>query len=169
MFRRCSSTGRSLPSRFCKLCTKSAFEADRLELEITEGVLLQRSAQVQETLSKLRDAGVRIAIDDFGAGYASISYLRNYKIDKIKIDRTFIKSLNEDPALMHIVRAMIDMGGAMGLSVTAEGVEDDIQRRHLTAMGCTHLQGYLLSRPLSGDHLRQLLVEPGYVPAARAV
>ncbi|WP_354041951.1 bifunctional diguanylate cyclase/phosphodiesterase [Devosia sp. UYZn731] len=155
-----------LAEQILQILHEIGFEADRLELEITEGVLLQRSAQVQETLSKLRDAGVRIAIDDFGAGYASISYLRNYRIDKIKIDRAFIKSLNDDPSLLHIVRAMIDMGKAMGLSVTAEGVEDEAQRRALTAMGCTHLQGFLLSRPLSADSLVQLLAEPGSMPSA---
>ncbi|MDB5614621.1 MAG: Diguanylate cyclase protein [Devosia sp.] len=132
------------------------YQPDRLELEITEGVLLQDSAQVQMTLTRLRAAGVRISIDDFGAGYASISYLRNYKIDKIKIDRSFIKELNDDPTLVHVVRAMVDMGRAMGLSVTAEGVEEDAQRRQLTAMGCTHLQGYLLSRPISAVALSQL-------------
>ncbi|MDB5527688.1 MAG: Diguanylate cyclase protein [Devosia sp.] len=158
-----------LAEQILKILHEIGFEADRLEIEITEGVLLQCSTQVQDTLSKLRAAGVRIAIDDFGAGYASISYLRNYKIDKIKIDRAFIKSLNDDPSLMLIVRAMIDMGKAMGLSVTAEGVEDDAQRRALTAMGCTHLQGFLLSRPLLPDRLVQLLAEPGYVPSDRIV
>lgn len=145
------------------------FAAERLELEITEGVLLQDSAQVQMTLSRLRAAGVRISIDDFGAGYASISYLRNYKIDKIKIDRSFIKELNEDPTLVHVVRAMVDMGRAMGLSVTAEGVEEDAQRRQLTEMGCTHLQGYLLSRPISAQALSQLSGEFENTPSVKPV
>jgi diguanylate cyclase (GGDEF)-like protein len=145
------------------------FAAERLELEITEGVLLQDSTQVQMTLSRLRAAGVRISIDDFGAGYASISYLRNYKIDKIKIDRSFIKELNEDPTLVHVVRAMVDMGRAMGLSVTAEGVEEDAQRRQLTEMGCTHLQGYLLSRPISAQALSQLSGEFENTPSVKPV
>ncbi|WEK03487.1 MAG: bifunctional diguanylate cyclase/phosphodiesterase [Candidatus Devosia phytovorans] len=131
--------------------------ANRLEIEITEGVLLQSSPQVQQTLSQLRDAGVRIAIDDFGAGYASISYLRNYTIDKIKIDRSLIGQLAQDQSLRHIVQAIVDMGKAMGLSITAEGVEDEFQRQELTAMGCTYLQGYLLSRPVSPEILLDLL------------
>ena len=154
-----------LADQILQVLGEIGFEADRLELEITEGVLLQRSAQVQDTLCRLRAAGVRIAIDDFGAGYASISYLRNYKIDKIKIDHTYIRSLNDDPSLVHIVQAMVDMGKAMGLSVTAEGVEDEFQRQALTAMGCTQLQGFLLSRPLAPDRLVDLLTEAA--PATR--
>nr|WP_314262216.1 bifunctional diguanylate cyclase/phosphodiesterase [uncultured Devosia sp.] len=132
-------------------------EPSRLEIEITEGVLLQSSSEVQQTLGKLRAAGIRIAIDDFGAGYASISYLRNYRIDKIKIDRSLIAQLDKDEQLSHIVRAIVDMGKAMELSITAEGVEQEFQREELVAMGCTYLQGYLLSRPIPPAALLGLL------------
>ena len=128
-------------------------EPHRLELEITEGVLLRDSADTQTTLTRLRSAGVRISIDDFGAGYASIGYLRNYEIDKIKIDRSFIQGLGQDPTLLHIVRAMVEMARGLGLSITAEGVEDEAQRQQLAVVGCTQLQGFLLSKPVPGPAL----------------
>ncbi|MEO8683867.1 MAG: bifunctional diguanylate cyclase/phosphodiesterase [Devosia sp.] len=146
-----------LADRILQAVRETGLAPDRLELEITEGVLLQRSTEVQETLGKLRGAGIRIAIDDFGAGYASISYLRKYEIDKIKIDRSFIQAMNQDGSLLHIVRAMVDMGRAMGLSVTAEGVEDTSQSQALVEMHCTHLQGFLFSRPLLAGDLAQYL------------
>jgi len=133
------------------------FEPSKLEVEITEGVLLQSSPQIQSALTKLRHAGVRIAIDDFGAGYASISYLRSYPIDKIKIDRSLIAQFCQDKSLRHIVRAIIEMGKAMNFTITAEGVEYAEQREVLAGMGCNQLQGYLLSRPLKEVQLAHLI------------
>ena len=133
------------------------FDPSKLEVEITEGVLLQRSPQTKSALAKLRQAGVRIAIDDFGAGYASISYLRTYPIDKIKIDRPLIAQFCQEKSLRHIVRAIIEMGKAMDLTITAEGVETADQRDLLAEMGCSQLQGYLLSRPLKEAQLAHLI------------
>lgn len=133
------------------------FDPSRLEVEITEGVLLQSSSQIQAALATLRQAGVRIAIDDFGAGYASISYLRTYPIDKLKIDRSLIAQFHQDQSMQHIVRAIIEMGKAMALTVTAEGVEDETQRAALVEMGCNQLQGYLLSRPLKEAQMARLM------------
>jgi diguanylate cyclase (GGDEF)-like protein len=130
--------------------------ASRLELEITEGVLLQNSSLVGSTLRQLRDSGVRIALDDFGTGYASISYLRTYPVDKLKIDRSFVTLLCTDPAIRSIVRSIVEMGKALEMTITAEGVEDEDQQRVLTQLGCTYLQGYLLSRPVSSEQLEVL-------------
>lgn len=120
----------------------------RLELEITEGVLLLDSPQVRANLAALRATGIRIALDDFGTGYSSVSYLRSYQIDKLKIDRSFVDGLGEDPTTDALMRLMIETAKTLGMSVTAEGVEDDQQRRLLEQLGCTYLQGYLMSKPL---------------------
>lgn len=120
----------------------------RLEIEVTEGLLLQNSPEVQKTLRRLRERGVRIALDDFGTGYSSITYLRTYGIDKLKIDQSFTAQLGEDGEIDSIVRSIIDLGRAMKMKVTAEGVETERQRAILLEMGCDQLQGYLLARPM---------------------
>jgi len=132
----------------------------RLELEITEGLLLQDSAAVKNTLAQLRQAGVRIALDDFGTGFSSISHLRNHAVDKLKIDQSFTRMIGRDQAAATIVRSIIEMAIALNMSVTAEGVEDAGQQERLKALGCTSLQGYLLSRPVPGDRLLALLDLP---------
>ena len=131
--------------------------ATRLELEITEGVLLQNSSLVGSTLAQLRDNGIRIALDDFGTGYSSISYLRNYAVDKLKIDRSFVDLLVKDRAVRAIVQSVVEMGKALDMTVTAEGVENEEQHHLLTQLGCHYLQGYLLSRPVSADQLQSLM------------
>ncbi len=135
----------------------------RLELEITEGLLLQGSAEVKSTLARLRSSGIRIALDDFGTGYSSISHLRDHEIDKLKIDQSFTKMIARDEAAATIVRSIIEMAIALDMSVTAEGVEDELQREQLRKLGCSNLQGYLLSRPVPGDHLQKML-ESGKQP-----
>ncbi|WP_339893012.1 bifunctional diguanylate cyclase/phosphodiesterase [uncultured Devosia sp.] len=130
----------------------------RLELEITEGLLLQNSGLVRQALVQLRDQGVRIALDDFGTGYSSISYLRSHDVDKLKIDQSFTRMMTHDQPTHAIVRSVIEMAHALGMSVTAEGVEDEQQRLLLQQLRCDYLQGYLLSRPLSGDVLVELLI-----------
>lgn len=131
--------------------------ASRLELEITESLLLQNSPMVQTTLAKLRDQGIRIGLDDFGTGYSSLSYLRTYAVDKLKIDKSFIRLIGHDSATDSIVRAVITMAHALRMSITAEGVEENQQRDLLRNWGCTHLQGYLLSRPLTEDKLAAIM------------
>ena len=148
-----------LADKILEILVQSGLAADRLEIEITEGVLLQNSPIVQQTLARLREAGVRVALDDFGTGYSSISYLRAYAVDKLKIDQSFTQLVIEDHAIARIVRSIAEMAEALGMSVTAEGIEDEAQRRTLANLGCTHLQGYLLSRPLTGTQLTALLAE----------
>jgi diguanylate cyclase (GGDEF)-like protein len=129
----------------------------RLEIEITEGLLLQNSPLIQSTLVRLRAGGIRVALDDFGTGYSSISYLRHHGVDKLKIDQSFTKQLGLDHEIDSIVKSIIDLGRAMHMVVTAEGVETEAQRAVLTAMDCNQLQGYLLARPLTPEKLTETL------------
>ncbi|MBO9588926.1 bifunctional diguanylate cyclase/phosphodiesterase [Devosia sp.] len=146
-----------LAERILAILVETGLTPDRLEVEITEGVLLQNSTQTQEILATLRQAGVSIALDDFGTGYASISYLRSYAVDKLKIDKSYSQLVGTDPVVGHIVRLIVETARALGMSVTAEGVENQDQRRKLTSMGCTYLQGYFFARPLSPDDMRGAL------------
>ncbi|HTO27622.1 MAG TPA: EAL domain-containing protein, partial [Devosia sp.] len=129
--------------RVFEVLEQTGLAARRLELEITEGLLLQNSPLVQSTLNRLRARGVRVALDDFGTGYSSISYLRNYGVDKLKIDQSFTAALGKDQEIQGIVRSIIELGRAMHMLVTAEGVETTEQQRILATMGCDQLQGYL--------------------------
>lgn len=146
-----------LAEEILQVLSEEGLDPHRFEVEITEGMLLQDSSQVQLTLKTLRAAGVSIALDDFGTGYASISYLRNYEVDKLKIDQSYTRLVATDPAVGHIVRLMVGTAQALGMKITAEGVEDSQQQHTLTAMGCTYLQGYLFSRPLSDEKFRQIV------------
>jgi diguanylate cyclase (GGDEF)-like protein len=119
----------------------------RLELEITESALLADSESTIATLNNLRALGVRIAMDDFGTGYSSLSYLRSFPFDKIKIDRSFIKDLDEEGDCSAIVKAVAGLGAALGMTTTAEGVETVEQLRQIRAHGCTEVQGYFFGRP----------------------
>ena len=128
----------------------SGLEPSRLELEVTESVLIQDADAVIACLSNLRELGVRIALDDFGTGYSSLAYLRRFPFDKIKIDRSFVREI-DDPHTAAIVAAVVGLGARVGADVTAEGVETSDQRRQVHAAGCTQLQGFLFSRALPSD------------------
>jgi diguanylate cyclase (GGDEF)-like protein len=133
----------------------SGLPARRLELEITESVLLQNNEATLATLHQLRALGVRIALDDFGTGYSSLSYLRSFPFDKIKIDRCFVSDLSEaSEDSLAILRAVASLGISLGIATTAEGVETEEQLARVRAEGCTEMQGYLFSppRPLSEVH-----------------
>jgi len=136
----------------------TGLEPKRLQLEITESVLLDNSDTSRMALAALRQSGVGIVLDDFGTGYSSLSYLRRHAIDKLKIDRSFVRLLDGDGNSGAIVKALIDLAGALEVEVTAEGVETEAQKALLVAMGCQQLQGYLLSPPLEPA---QLLALPG--------
>jgi diguanylate cyclase (GGDEF)-like protein/PAS domain S-box-containing protein len=125
----------------------SGLDARRLELEITESVLLQNSEATLTTLHELRAMGVRISLDDFGTGYSSLSYLRSFPFDKIKIDRSFVSELATREDSMAIIRAVTGLGRSLGIVTTAEGVENDGQLELLRREGCTQAQGYLFSKP----------------------
>jgi predicted signal transduction protein with EAL and GGDEF domain len=135
----------------------SGLAAQRLELEITETVLLQDTDTTIATLNDLRALGVRISMDDFGTGYSSLGYLQKFPFDKIKIDRSFIRDLSERPDSVAIVRAVTGLSSSLGMSTTAEGVETEEQLERLRAEGCTEVQGYLFSEPKPADQLAHLL------------
>ncbi len=143
--------------------------ASRLELEITESVMLEKSDRVLEILNQLRELGVRISIDDFGTGYSGIGYLRNFRFDKIKIDQSFVRDLNEDRGSLAIVRAVIGLGKSFGITTIAEGVETEEQMRRLESEGCMQAQGWLFSKAVPPEEIGQLLerLEPRIPEATR--
>jgi predicted signal transduction protein with EAL and GGDEF domain len=145
---------------------QSGLAASRLELEITESVLLQDDRSVLDALHQLRDLGVRICMDDFGTGYSSLSYLRSFPFDKIKIDRSFISELGKGNDAVAIVRAVLELGSSLGMTTTAEGVETEQQVDILRAEGCMQLQGYLFSRPIPAPQIAPLLQQ--FRPRVRA-
>lgn len=125
----------------------------RFELEITEGLLLGDDPQTHMTLQRIRDMGFSVALDDFGTGYSSLIYLQRYPIDKIKIDRSFIANLGADTKAEAVVSAIVRLARALGLSVIAEGVETELQRKRLLSAGCKDMQGYFFGRPISAEDL----------------
>jgi predicted signal transduction protein with EAL and GGDEF domain len=127
--------------------TETGLSARRLELEITEGLLMRNTAKTLDTLHQLKRLGVRIAMDDFGTGYSSLSYLQSFPFDKIKIDRSFVSAVKREPQSSTVVRSVIDIAKSLGMSTTAEGVETEEQCDCLTALGCHEAQGYLFGRP----------------------
>jgi EAL domain-containing protein (putative c-di-GMP-specific phosphodiesterase class I) len=128
----------------------------RLELEITESVLLNDSEATRAILRQLHDLGVRIALDDFGTGYSSLSYLRSFPFDKIKIDRCFIADLSNDSHHARaILRAVVQLGNSLGMTTTAEGVETDEQLSIVREEGCTEVQGYIFSASKRATELRR--------------
>ncbi|MDO9713072.1 putative bifunctional diguanylate cyclase/phosphodiesterase [Paracraurococcus lichenis] len=135
----------------------------RLELEITEGVLLHDTDETLAMLYRLRRLGVKIAMDDFGTGYSSLGYLQKFSFDKIKIDRGFIRSLGQDANSEAIVRAVVGITRSLGVRANAEGVETDSQARLLQAEGCGEVQGYLFGKPMPAEDFRAffLNVRPG--------
>ena len=126
---------------------RSGLAARYLELEITERVLMQDSEANLETLRRIKSLGVRISIDDFGAGHSSLSYLRRFPFDEIKLDRSFIGALEHDPSAAAIVRATLSLGRNLGLVSVAEGVESASQLNLLDAEGCCIAQGFYFSPP----------------------
>ena len=119
----------------------------RLELEITESILLADCENTIATLNHLRALGVRIALDDFGAGYSSLSYIRRFPFDNIKIDRRFVMNLGKKTDCSAIVRAVAGLGAELGMKTTAEGVETAEQLRQVRSLGCTDVQGYYFGKP----------------------
>ncbi len=138
----------------------SGLAAGRLELEITESVLLQNSEATLTTLHELRAMDVRISLDDFGTGYSSLSYLRSFPFDKIKIDRSFVSELGTREDSVAIIRAVTGLGRSLGIVTTAEGVENDEQLEFLRREGCTQAQGFLFSKPRPASDVMIMLERP---------
>jgi diguanylate cyclase (GGDEF)-like protein len=136
---------------------EAALPPTRLELEITESLLLSDNEATLEILHRLRSLGIRISMDDFGTGYSSLSYLRSFPFDKIKIDRSFMRDLDTKGDSLAIIRAVIGLGQSLGMSTTAEGVETEAQLKVVRELGCTEGQGYYFSPPLAPGAVHNLL------------
>ncbi len=135
----------------------SGLAPNRLEVEITESIFLEGSESTLKVLHGLRELGVRVALDDFGTGYSSLSYLQSFPFDKIKIDRSFIQNLLTRTGAVAVVRAIIDLAGALGMETTAEGVEETEQLSELRNQGCSSVQGFLFSRPVQAADVHVML------------
>lgn len=148
---------RNLAQMVMSALAQSGLPAHRLELEITESVLLLENASTLATLHQLRGLGVRISMDDFGTGYSSLSYLRSFPFDKIKIDRSFVRDVDANSDSQAIIRAVTGLGNSLGMSTTAEGVETEKELAYLTGQGCTEAQGFFFSKPKPAGEVLQLL------------
>jgi diguanylate cyclase (GGDEF)-like protein len=150
-------TGQTLALKVAGALAASGLPAHRLELEITEAVLIRDDDAALAILHQLRAIGVRIALDDFGTGYSSLSYLQRFPFDKIKIDRCFIGDIAESGGSASIVQAVVNIAAARNMTTTAEGVETEQQRDMLRTLGCTEMQGYLFSPAKPAAEIRRLL------------
>ncbi|MCC6162122.1 MAG: EAL domain-containing protein [Acidobacteria bacterium] len=144
---------RSLVLDVKKVLEQTRLEPRRLELEITESSLTGDSVSVGESLRTLRELGVRVALDDFGTGYSSLAYLRTYPLDALKIDGAFVRTLNGEQDATEVIRAIVQVAGALRMDVTAEGVETLAQFELLRSLGCTDAQGYWLGKPMTHARL----------------
>jgi diguanylate cyclase len=149
-----------------KALEDTRFDPARLELELTEGVVVEDADQAENCIMELRSMGIKLALDDFGTGYSSLIYLRRFAFDKIKLDKSFLDSLEDTGESAILVHSVVHLGRALGLTVTAEGVETTEQQRFLQAVGCHLLQGYLFSKPVPADKIDEMLKNPN--PFAKA-
>lgn len=148
---------RNLVRDVLAILEEADFPSDRLEVEITESYLLRKPEAAAEVLNELRGTGVSVALDDFGTGFASIGYLRQLPLDRLKIDKQFITSLTPDSRGLDLVRAVSALAASLGLEITAEGVETDEQAVMARVAGCSQLQGWLFGRPMPINALVDLL------------
>jgi EAL domain-containing protein (putative c-di-GMP-specific phosphodiesterase class I) len=146
-----------LPALVHSVLLETGLAAGRLEIEITEGVLVDDFSRAVGILRRLKSLGVRIAMDDFGTGYSSLSYLQAFPFDKIKIDQTFIANLERSPQSAAIVRAVIGLGRGLELPIVAEGVETKSQLAFLAREACDEVQGYLIGRPQPIENYSELV------------
>jgi predicted signal transduction protein with EAL and GGDEF domain len=135
----------------------SGLAAHRLELEITERLLLENNEHTMSMLRQLRELGVSIALDDFGTGYSALSYLRKFPLDKIKIDRSFVTDIVTRSDQVAIIQAVLSIARALGMSVTAEGIETVVQRDFLKALGCDSAQGFLFGKPVPFEQVADIV------------
>jgi len=158
-----------LAQKIVKLLVETGFPASRLEVEITESSLFQNLPLAQSIVGSLKNQGIRLALDDFGTGYSSLAHLRALPFDRIKIDRSFVTSINRDPESAAIVNAISRLGESLNLPITAEGIEDADIRDRLRAMGCHKGQGWHFGKPMAVTAARRMLAERGLLPAARGI
>jgi EAL domain-containing protein (putative c-di-GMP-specific phosphodiesterase class I) len=143
----------ALPDEVERLLAEAGVDASRLELEITEGVIMADPVRVGSVLERLREVGVKLAIDDFGTGYSSLAYLKSLPVDVLKIDRSFVSNLTEEARDAAVVRSAVELAHSLGLGVVAEGVEDEQTYEALRRLGCDFVQGYHVARPAPADEV----------------
>lgn len=141
---------------FAALIGRSEIAPQRLMLEITEDVLLRNLAQAASALKALRGLGFRTALDDFGAGFCNFRYLRELPLDALKLDKAMVEGVPGDATALAVLRAIMQLGRALGLAVYAEGIEDEIQRAAITAEGCDYWQGFLRAQPMPSESVLAL-------------
>lgn len=156
-----------LAQKIVKLLVETGFPSSRLEIEITETSLFENLALAQSIIGSLKNQGIRLALDDFGTGYSSLAHLRALPFDRIKIDKSFVTSIIENPESAAIVNAITKLGDSLGLSVTAEGIEDAAIEERLRQLGCHKGQGWHFGKPTSIGQTRMLLAERNLLPSMR--
>ena len=162
-----------LPEFLDSTLARTGLPAHRLELEVTEGVLIGDEQQALRILQTLRELGVRLALDDFGTGYSSLSYLQRFPFDRVKIDKSFVQAQVEDKRARAILTAVLALSRSLDLVVTAEGVETPDQYDALREQGCTEVQGFLLGKPLPAEAVPEFLqgqataIRPELLPMER--
>ncbi|HEX7403167.1 MAG TPA: EAL domain-containing protein, partial [Usitatibacter sp.] len=139
------------------LIVETGIDPALIELEVTEGVIIEGAGEAREALFQVAALGVGIAIDDFGTGYSGLAYLKRLPIDTVKIDQSFVRDLTVDPDDAAIVTAIVAMSRSLGVDVIAEGVETEEQLEELKRLGCHRAQGFLLARPMTGDAIARFL------------
>ena len=150
-----------------KILTETALDPARLELELTETIIVEDADGAETAMFDLRAMGVRLALDDFGTGYSSLIYLRRFAFDKIKIDKSFLESMEATGESAIIVHSVVHLGRSLGLTVVAEGVETSEQHRFLQALGAHELQGYMFSKPVLAAEISRICANDGVMPPAR--
>ncbi len=148
----------NLANTIKKILATTQLDPSYLELEITENTLIDDASKFIETLHTLKKIGIKLAIDDFGTGYSSLAYLKDFPIDRLKIDKVFVSNIEQEPANKAILKAIIVLGQSLGIEVIAEGVETKYQYDYLKSIGCDELQGYYYSKPLPEQAFEQLLL-----------
>jgi diguanylate cyclase (GGDEF)-like protein len=152
-----------------KILNETGLDPARLELELTETVIVEDADGAENAMFDLRAMGVRLALDDFGTGYSSLIYLRRFAFDKIKIDKSFLESMEATGESAIIVHSVVHLGRSLGLTVVAEGVETSEQHRFLQALGAHELQGYMFSRPVQGSEISRICANNGVMPEPRSL
>jgi diguanylate cyclase (GGDEF)-like protein len=151
--------GKGLFEIVMRALARSGLPAHRLELEITETVLMQNTASTLATLHQLRALGIHFSMDDFGTGYSSLSYLRSFPFDKIKIDRSFVKDISDQKNALAIIKGVTSLANSLNMVTAVEGVETEEQLDHVRPLGCTEIQGFLFSRPKSIEEISVMVSE----------
>ena len=142
----------------------TGFPANRLKLEITETVFFEHHDRAIEMLNHLRSLGITTDVDDFGTGYSNFGYLVRLPISTLKVDRSFVTMMDENPANREVIRTVISLANNLGLSVIAEGIETAHHRDELRSLGCGYGQGYLFARPMDAVQIESFLMDSGFTP-----